>query len=195
MDTDRSFDAVVIGVSAGGFHALSRVLSEIPAGFALPIIVAQHRSSAGSDYLATFLDKKSSLRVKDAEEEELLLPATVYLAPPDLHLLVRNDGRLRLSADPSINGSPPSIDALFSSAAGVFQDRLIGLVMTGANSDGTTGLKAVQDYGGLTVVQDPDTADSKFMPLSALRLITPDRVVDLSRLGTFLSQFGVQHAR
>ncbi len=186
----RVFDAVVLGVSAGGLDALSVILPGLPPGFALPVIVAQHPHARGSAYLATHLDGRTEVRVKDAEHGEALVPGTVYLAPQDSHILVSPDSRLELSSGKPINGSRPSIDVLFNSAAKVFGERLVGAIMTGASSDGASGLKAIHDHGGFTVVQDPDTAESEFMPRAALRSVSPNRVLELAELGEFLVGLG-----
>ncbi|OHC62774.1 MAG: glutamate methylesterase [Rhodocyclales bacterium GWA2_65_20] len=163
-----SFQAVVIGVSTGGLQALQKLLGQLPADFSLPILIVQHiRPDAGSG-LAKLLDERCALRVKEADEQDEILPGTVYLAPPNYHLLVERAGFLSLSADPYVSFARPSIDVLFESAAEVFGPDLIGVVLTGANFDGSRGLQAIKQKGGIAIVQDPADAEARQMPQAAI---------------------------
>lgn len=183
------YKAVVIGASAGGMEALKGILSALPASFPLPVAVVQHIAETPESYLASYLDSLCAVTVKEAEEKEPFLPGTVYLAPPGYHLLIEPDGTFSLSADPRVNYSCPSIDVLFESAADVFGSALIGVVLTGANNDGSRGLKKIKMQGGLTVVQNPKTAQSAYMPQAALDAAGPDYIVDLEQVAPLLLQF------
>ena len=149
------YAAVVIGVSAGGIEALKIILPALPACFPLPIAIVQHRDQRSDSFLATYLNKMSGIVVTEAEDKEPLCSGRVYLAPAGYHLLIEADRSFSLSVDPRVNYSCPSIDVLFESAAEVFAESLIGIVLTGANSDGAHGLKRIKDRGGLAVVQYP----------------------------------------
>jgi two-component system chemotaxis response regulator CheB len=182
------FEAAVIGVSAGGLHALKTILPALPEAFPLPIAVVQHLDAQADTYLADYLDRLSAIAVKEADDKEALQPGTAYLAPAGYHLLVEPDRSLSLSVDEKVNFSRPSIDLLFESAADAFGEKLIGIVLTGANSDGARGLKAIRDRGGLTIVQDPRTAEAPFMPRAALQAAPADYVADLERIAPLLIQ-------
>jgi two-component system chemotaxis response regulator CheB len=125
--------------------------------------------------------------VKLAEDKEPPRPAVIYLAPPDYHLLVEADYSLALSQEDRVNYSRPSIDVLFESAAEVYLDTLIGVIMTGANADGSKGLMKIKSYGGLTVVQAPETAEVDTMPMSAIDSVDVDYIMPLDKLGVFLN--------
>lgn len=182
------YQAVSIGVSAGGVKALHLLLSNLPANFPLPILIVQHIGPETGDGLARLLDEYASLRVKEADEQERILPGTVYLAPPNYHLLVERGGYLSLSADPPVCYARPSVDVLFESAALAFGAQLIGIVLTGANFDGSSGLAAIKKRGGLTIVQDPETAEAPQMPRAALAATQVDYVVSLDALAGLLQE-------
>lgn len=181
-----NFQAVVIGVSTGGVQALKKLLGPLPADFPLPILVVQHIGPEAGSGLARLLDEYCRLRVKEADEQDAILPGTVYLAPPNYHLLVEQDGCLSLSADPHVSFARPSVDVLFESAAAVFGPRLIGIVLTGANADGSRGLQSVKQHGGVAIVQDPAGAEARQMPQAAMAATRVDHVVDLDGIADLL---------
>lgn len=182
------YRAVAIGVSSGGLQALSLLLGRLPAAFSLPVLIVQHLGADAGDGCARLLDQRCPIRVKEADEGELIRPATAYLAPPNYHLLVENAGTLALSIDAPVSYARPSIDVLFESAAMVFGQALIGAVLTGANADGSRGLRTVKQYGGLTVVQDPEEAEAKPMPLAAIAAGPVDHVLTLDRIAALLRE-------
>jgi len=181
------YKAVAMGVSAGGFRALSAVLPALARTLPLPVLIVQHMSPRADPYLVEHLQNICQVEVKLAEDKEMPQPAVVYLAPPDYHLLVEADNSLALSLENRVNYSRPSIDVLFESAAEVYLDALIGVIMTGASIDGTGGLMRIKECGGLTVVQDPETAEVDIMPRSAIDTVAVDHIVPLDKLGTFLN--------
>lgn len=178
------FRAVVIGVSAGGMKALSMLLPDLPKDFPIPILVVQHRLAGSDDYLAKSLNRISAVQVKEAEEKEPLKAGCAYIAPADYHLLVERDQTLSLSVDEKEMYSRPSIDVLFESAAYVWTSALIGVILTGANSDGAKGLALIKEKGGATVVQNPETAEHDTMPRAALA--SADYVLELADIGELL---------
>jgi two-component system, chemotaxis family, protein-glutamate methylesterase/glutaminase len=182
------YKAVVIGASVGGVKALQNVLAPLPADFALPILVVQHRMPAPDDFLVFSLSESCRLTVKEADEKESIKPGHVYVAPANYHLLVERDETLSLSVDARVCYSRPSIDVLFETAAEVYRSGLIGIVLTGANHDGTAGLKKIKEKGGLTIVQDPATAESSYMPRSAIQEAVVDRVLSLAEIASFLAR-------
>ena len=180
--------AVVIGVSTGGVKALKLLLGQLPADFPLPIMIVQHIGPETGSGLAKLLDEYCALRVKEADEQDQIVAGTVYLAPPNYHLLVERNGYLSLSADPPVSFARPSVDVLFESAAEVFGAGLIGVVLTGANFDGSQGLKTIKQQGGVAIVQDPEAAEAPQMPRAALAATKVDYVVALDGVATLLQE-------
>ena len=177
-------EAIVIGASAGGVETLSQILPALPADYPLPVMVVIHLPPDRRSVMTELFDQKCSLRVVEAEDKEPILPRTVYFAPPDYHLLVETDRRLSLSSEEPVLFSRPSIDVLFETAAFAYGPGLIGVVLTGASSDGANGLKAIAEAGGVTLVQTPELAYADAMPLAALasapasRRLTPAAIAD-----------------
>ncbi|MEI6126286.1 MAG: chemotaxis protein CheB [Pseudomonadota bacterium] len=184
----RRHEAIVIGVSAGGLAVLRTLLGSLCPGFSLPVIIVQHEARDAGDFLPRYLNEHCAVRVKQAEEKERILPGTVYLAPPGYHLLVEYDTTFSLSLDEPVNYARPSIDVLFETAAEVYGPGLVGVVLTGANTDGAAGLKKIKDAGGLAIVQDPETAEVGSMPRAAIRATAVDHVLPLERIGPLLNE-------
>jgi two-component system chemotaxis response regulator CheB len=169
---------VVIGASWGGLAALTKLFSGMPSEFGAPILVVQHRSRHADNLLASLLQDVTKLRVIDVEDKEPLEPGSVYVAPANYHLLVEQ-GHLSLTTDPLVRFSRPSIDVTFMSAADTYRGATIGVVLTGANDDGSRGLRHIVDLGGKGIVQDPETAESKVMPSSAMKAVPEAEVLPL----------------
>lgn len=184
--TQRNFRAVVIGVSTGGVQALSSLLGHLPAHFPVPILIVQHIGAETGDGLARLLNRHSALRVKEADEQDELIPGTVFLAPANYHLLVEAGGTLSLSADAPVSYARPSVDVLFESAAEAFGAQLIGIILTGANFDGSRGLARIKQKGGIAIVQDPADAEAAQMPQAALAATSVDHVVALCAMPALL---------
>lgn len=181
-------EAVVIGTSAGGLAALSRLVSGLSSHFPLPILVVQHVPAGTPTQLAEIFQRKTGLRVKEADEKEALRPATLYFAPPGYHLLLESDRSLSLSQDDAVHFSRPSIDVLFESAADALGPALLGILLTGANEDGAAGLAAIHHAGGLTIVQDPAEAEVGTMPRAALQRFAPDYLLPLRDIHQLLRE-------
>ena len=179
------YHLVVVGTSTGGLHALTRLLSALPASYRLPILIVQHRSKDSDERLSGLLRAASSLPVREAEDKEPLRGPGVYLGPPDYHLLVELDS-IALSTEEPVTFSRPSIDVLFESAAYFHGRAVIGVLLTGANQDGTRGLLEIKQRGGYVIVQDPASAESGFMPNNALRSMPVDRVLGLDLIASEL---------
>lgn len=161
--------AVVIGASAGAIEALSQLLPQLPAEFPLPVMIVVHIPPDRNSLLTELFRPKCRMRVQEVEDKEELQERTIYFAPPDYHVLVESDGRLSLDADEPVLYSRPSIDVLFESAARVYRQALTGVILTGANSDGAAGLRAVIDAGGRGLIQNPESAQSSEMVLAAIK--------------------------
>ena len=182
-----AYELIAIGGSWGGMRALAIVLEALPAGFGLPLVVAQHRPvTTGDEMLEHVLARTTELEVVTATDKEPLEAGRVYVAPADYHLLVER-GHVALSTDAPVEFSRPSIDVLFESAADVYGPQVVGVLLTGANQDGAAGLKRIAAAGGFTVAQDPETAERSEMPRAAVERGAVRRVLPLDRIGPFLA--------
>lgn len=173
------YQAIVIGVSSGGMNAMKILFTHIPVDFRIPVVIVQHVSPHSDNQWIKLLDSRSKLCIKEADEKESIEPGKIYIAPSNYHLLIEKDKTFSLTIDERVNYARPSIDVLFESAADAYQDSLIGIILTGSNSDGTKGIKRIQECGGLTIIQNPETAESAYMPASAIAAITPDYILPL----------------
>ena len=182
--------AVVIGASAGGLFALSRILKELPVDFPLPLIIVQHRSKDERTLLEELLQSKCKIKVKQADEKEKIERGIVYIAPAGYHLLIEKDHSFSLSCDALVNYSRPSIDILFETAAEVYEDKLIGVILTGANSDGAAGMQAIRKRGGITIAQNPASASFPFMPVAAIDTGSVQHIFGLQEIDDFLLDLG-----
>jgi two-component system chemotaxis response regulator CheB len=179
---NRIIGAVVIGCSAGGLDALRIVLAALPAGFPATVIIVAHTAPGGDNLLPSLLSKICRLPVSEAREREPALPGQVYVAPPNYHLLIEPTRVFALSVDERVCFVRPSIDVLFQSSADAYGEGLIGVILTGANSDGAQGLKAIKAAGGFILVQDPVGAYADTMPKAAIATGAVDKVLQLDDL-------------
>jgi two-component system, chemotaxis family, protein-glutamate methylesterase/glutaminase len=154
--------------------------------------VVQHRLPTHMEALAGLLDDLCPLHVKEAEEKERICPGNIYIAPGNYHLLVERDRTMSLSVDEKVSYARPAIDVLFETAAETYRASLIGILLTGANHDGTRGLKKIKENGGLTIVQDPDTAEAAAMPRSAIEAHAASQVLPLPAIAAWLQELGVK---
>jgi two-component system chemotaxis response regulator CheB len=182
---------VAIGVSLGGLTALHTLLAGLSTGLPYPVAIVQHRSPMAGDLLAQLLRRDTPHRVREPMDKEPVEGGTVYLAPPDYHLLVE-DGTFALSTEGVVTYARPSIDVLFESVAEEYGECAVGVVLTGANADGAAGAARIKARGGLVIVQDPDTAECPVMPRSVMQVVKPDFILPLEEIGPCLSQL---HAR
>lgn len=180
------YEAIVIGVSSGGLSALKFIFSALPADFSIPIIVVQHVSPRSDNQWIQLLNDKSDLLIKEADEKETIEKGNVYIAPANYHLMVERDKTLSLSIDERVNFARPAIDVLFDSAADAYENNLIGIILTGSSSDGTQGMKRIKKFGGLTIAQDPRTAESAYMPGSVIAAVQMDHILTLDGIIDFL---------
>ncbi|EPR43971.1 CheB methylesterase [Desulfovibrio sp. X2] len=171
--------AVAIGASAGGGRLLETILSRLPEGFAPSLLVVLHVHPDQDGFFVVHYDRLCPLPVQEGRDKEPVLPGRVYFAPPGYHLLVERTRTFSLSSDEKVNYARPSIDVLFESAAETYGEGLLGIVLSGANSDGAKGLLRIKELGGRTVVQDPAGAEHPTMPRAALELAEPELVLDV----------------
>ena len=179
-------EAIVIGASAGGVEALGLILPALPAKFGPSLLIVLHLPRERPSLLVQIYEKRCALPIREADDKEPIEPGTVYFAPPDYHMLVERNRQIALSTDEPVHFSRPSVDVLFESAADVYADRLLGVILTGANEDGAAGLHAVHRAGGVTVVQQPDSAKVPLMVVSALQRNPADFVLSLPQIAELL---------
>lgn len=184
-DVAPGYRLVVVGASAGGLHALRTIVAGLPDDFELPVVVVQHRAKE-SELLCELLQECSGLPVAEVNDKQEIGPG-VWVGPPDYHLLL-DDGFFSLTTDEPVRYSRPSIDVTFESAADVYGMDLIGVVLTGANADGSRGLRRIADEGGHTIVQDPETAEVRVMPRSAAKAVPDACVLPLEEIAPHLAQ-------
>lgn len=182
-----AYELVVIGVSSGGLKALQTVLGGLRREFRSAVAIVQHRDRGSGDLLGELLKAVTFFPVSESEDKEGIMAGHIYLAPPDYHLLVE-DRHFSLSTEEPRWFARPSIDVLFESAAEAYGERLVGVILTGANRDGAQGLAAIAANDGLAVVQDPETAEKPDMPRAALAAVAEARVLPLEEIGPFLSE-------
>ena len=181
-DVPPQFDVVAIGASAGGIEALYTLVAALPASFAVPVLIVQHMDPRHKSLLAGLLGRRCRLRVKQAANEETIEGGIVYIAQPDMHLIVRS-GRLALTDTAQVHFSRPSIDLLFQSVADSYGDRAIGVILSGSGLDGADGIRAIKAKGGTTLVQDPATAAHTGMPQAARATNCVDFTLPLEEIG------------
>jgi two-component system chemotaxis response regulator CheB len=180
------FDVIAIASSAGGLAALTMTLSGLPPDLPASILVVQHLDPRHRSLMAEILSRRTSLVVKQAESGDPIEAATVYIAPPDKHLLANPDHRLSLTQTELVHFVRPSADLLFESVAASFRERAIAVVLTGSGSDGAMGVKAIKKMGGTVVAQDEDTSEFFAMPSAAIDTGQVDFVLPLGEIPSAL---------
>lgn len=178
MKNSADVKIVALGASAGGITALHAILPAF-SGARVAVVVVLHLPPEGPNLIPSLFQDECSFHIKEAESGETVTPGNIYIAPPGYHLSAESDGTLSLSNEEEVNFSRPSIDILFESVAFAYKKSCMGILMTGANHDGAQGLKSIAKLGGISVVQNPRTAEYPVMPESAIAVMTPDHVLDL----------------
>ena len=180
------YDIVVVGTSWGGLAALRTLVAGLPKEFMMAVTLVQHRHKDSDQLLRVLLQERSSLEVCEVEDKMPIEHGRVYVAPPDYHTLVER-GHFSLSTEAPVRYSRPSIDVTFASAADSYAHRTVGIVLTGANADGSEGLSRISERGGMAIVQDPATAESRAMPEAATRRVPRAKVMPLEAIVAFVS--------
>ena len=183
-----SYKGVIIGGSAGSFQVVTKILASLPIDFNYPIFLCLHRLKHIRSGFVEALKIKSKLPIVEPEDKTLIKKGVVYLAPSNYHMYIDYGQRFALSTEPQENYSRPSIDLSFYSASTSYREKLIGIILSGANKDGAKGIKSVKRLGGLTIVQDPVEAQIKTMPNSALELIEADYVLNTAGIIKLLNK-------
>jgi len=184
----KGIKALVIGGSAGSIEVIVKILQNLEKNLALAIIIIVHRKSTSDASLTNLFNNRSVIEVTEAEEKEQILPGRIYLAPANYHLLVETDHTFSLDTSEKVEYSRPSIDVTFESAADVYGGSLAALLLSGANSDGSEGLLTIANTGGLTIVQNPESAEVGFMPKAAIFKTVVDYIVETDDLPDFVNK-------
>jgi two-component system chemotaxis response regulator CheB len=182
------YKAVIIGGSAGSFQVVTRILSSLPKEFPLPVLLCLHRLKHVRSGFVEALSLKSNIPVEEPYDKEMLKPGKAYLAPANYHMFVELANRIALSTEDTVNHSRPSIDLSFISAANAYREKLVGIILSGANKDGAIGLKRLHDNGGIAIVQDPNECEVKTMTQSALQLTKVDFVYSTDQIISYLQK-------
>ncbi|HKY92920.1 MAG TPA: chemotaxis protein CheB [Nevskiaceae bacterium] len=185
-------EAVAIGTSAGGVDALGTVLPALPVTLKVPVFLVIHLPRDRPSLLVSIFEPKCKVPIREAEDKDPVERGTIYVAPPDYHLMLDKGPQLVLSTDEPVNYSRPSIDVLFESAAELYGRSLLAVLLTGANEDGAQGMRAVREAGGTTVVQSPEEAFAPLMPGAALERGVVDHVMRLNDIARLLAGLGAR---
>lgn len=183
--------ALVIGGSAGSLNVLLEIFPNLNTNLNFPIIIVLHRKPDNNSLLTNLLQNRTKLLVSEAEEKERLMPAHIYIAPADYHLLIEKDETFSLDYSEKINYSRPSIDVTFQSAADIYKENLVCMLLSGSNSDGVEGLKVVKRLFGRVIIQNPKTANMPFMPQQALLNVKIDYNLDTSEMASFINNLSI----
>lgn len=184
---DAAFDVVAMAASAGGLTAFSQILAALPADFPAAILVVQHLDPRHKSLMAEILSRRTTLKIQEAKEADTLISGTVYIAPPNRHLLVNFDGTLSLSQSELVHFVRPSADLLFESVAAIYKDRAIAVVLTGTGSDGAMGVQAIKKMGGTVIAQDEKSSEFFGMPGAAIQTGNVDFILPLDEVPSALT--------
>lgn len=188
FNLNNSYKAVVIGGSAGSFQGVVKILSQLPKGFPLPIIMCLHRLKHVRHGFVEALSIKSVVQVTEPYDKESIKKGGVYLAPANYHMSVELGHYFALSTEEMVNNSRPAIDITLSTCAYVYKEKLIGILLSGANKDGAMGMKAIKERGGLTIVQDPAECMIDTMPKSAQAVTKIDHTLKVDQIVSFFQE-------
>jgi len=181
-------DLITIGGSAGSLQVVLEILPHLNADLQTAIVIIFHRKTTPNpEMLIELLNAKSTLKVKEAEDKEKIKPGFIYIAPADYHLFLEKDHSFSLDSSEKINFSRPSIDLTFFTAADVYKDKLIGILLSGANSDGVHGLETIQKQGGYCIAQDPQTSQVSYMPAQAITKKVVDLIANPSEIASLIN--------
>jgi two-component system chemotaxis response regulator CheB len=188
FNLNNSYKAIVIGGSAGSFQGITKILSQLPKTFPLPIIMCLHRLKHVRNGFVEALSIKSVFPVVEPYDKEQIKKGGVYLAPSNYHMSVELGNYFAMSTEEMMNNSRPAIDITLGTAAYVYRDKLIGILLSGANRDGGLGMKHIKDKGGLTIVQEPSECMIDTMPKAALALTKIDHVLKVDEIVTLFNE-------
>ena len=191
----KKCDALIIGGSAGSLDVLLKVLPFLDDSINIPVVIVLHRKRGADSLLTSLLSSKTNIRVKEVEEKEAVLSGTIYLAPSDYHLLIEKNFTFSLDFSEKVNYSRPSIDVTFQSAAEVYKEKLVCLLLSGSNADGVEGLKHVKKYGGVASIQHPESAVVSYMPAQAKMNVNIDCILQIDEMAEYINDLSKNPTR
>lgn len=182
------YKAVIIGGSAGSFQVITKILNSLPREFNIPILLSLHRLKHVRSGFVEALSIKSSIQIVEPDDKDPIKPGKAYLAPANYHMYVELGNKIALSTEEPVNHSRPSIDLSFISAAEAYRNKLIAIILSGANKDGAYGIKKVKELGGLTIVQDPNECQVKTMTEACIKITKIDYIFNTNQIIRFLNK-------
>jgi two-component system, chemotaxis family, protein-glutamate methylesterase/glutaminase len=188
QDSITKYKLLIIGGSAGSLDGILKIITALPVNKQVTTVVVVHRKNDVESILTDLLATRTKLKVKEVEDKESIFGDTVYIAPSDYHLLIENDKLFSLDSSEKVHHSRPSIDVSFESAAHVFGNAVIGILLSGANADGAEGLRKIHEAGGFTIVQDPAFSEVGYMPQQALDQMRPDKILNTEAIALFIKE-------
>ncbi len=184
----KKLKPILIGTSAGGLNVLVNILSNINNNLEHPIIIVQHIAQNDDYDLSQYFQHKLNKKVIEVESGMKIEKYKRYIAPADYHILIEEDETFSISLDEKVCYSRPSIDVLFQSATIVYESNLTGIILSGANNDGSTGIESIKDNGGITIVQDPKTAEYAIMPQFAINTNKIDYILSINEIVNYINK-------
>lgn len=185
---NKGCEVLVIGGSAGSIDALLQLFPALPGSLSFAMIIVLHRKNTADSTLTEILAARTRLPVNEVDDKDPVLPGHIYLAPADYHLLIEQTSLFSLDDSEKVNYSRPSLDVTFESAADIYGPSLVGVLLSGANSDGTQGLAAIKKAGGIIIAQKPESAKVAYMPQQAILNTDIDFVFDMPELASFIQR-------
>lgn len=185
-------DIIVIGGSAGSIEVMLAILPGIPENFPIPIVVVLHRKNNNENITESIFQSRCKIPVIEAEDKMQIKSGVVYLAPCGYHLLIERNGTFSLDSSEKVNYSRPSIDVTMESILDIYKNKIIGILLTGANDDGAKGMQLIKNGGGMTIIQSPESAMMPIMPMAAENLIKPDKILNPLEISEFLANISQQ---
>lgn len=182
----NKYKSIVIGGSAGSFQIITAIIESIPEGFNMSVFLALHRLKHIRKGFLEALSIKSKLPICEPHDKEIYIPGKIYLAPANYHMYVEPANNIALSTEPTVNHSRPSIDLTFKSAAYSLGEKLIGIILSGANRDGAEGIRAIKQNGGMTIIQEPDDCQVRTMPAAALEKAPDSKIMTSEEIVNFI---------
>ncbi|MBO9691303.1 chemotaxis protein CheB [Chryseobacterium sp.] len=188
MKSQTDIELIVIGGSAGSLQVIIEMIKSLNDSLDIPILLVLHRKSQSGDILRTLLEQFTKIPVIEVEDKTEVIHRAVYVVPADYHLLFENKRNMSLDSSEKMNYSRPSIDVTFRSAAEVYGENMIGVLLSGANADGVEGLSYIKKYNGKVWIQDPETAEVEYMPKHAIEEIDYDLIIRPDNLADYINQ-------
>ncbi|MCW3080636.1 chemotaxis protein CheB [Segetibacter sp.] len=185
---ENKVELIVIGGSAGSFPVLLHLIKALPENFSVPVLIVVHRQrNVLSEFTKIVAEANKNKRILEPDDKALIEKPCIYIAPQNYHTLIEKDRSFSLDYSEAIKFSRPSIDVTFESAARVYKNNLLSILLSGANNDGTDGIKTVIKNGGSAIVQDPSTAEFPAMPRSALAAVPDVAVLNFFRISNYIN--------